>query len=139
MKIITISGKFPENSSRDITGHQQESLTPRSYEILFILFLSYKIQGLLSTGDWGVDLARPADQDQYLTQLPSYEYRDLVTISWLIRLRTTLVAFFALAFVDSTDLKYAFCSAFALLSLNSIPIAHPRTQFRAQRDSAVCV
>lgn len=26
----------------------------------------------------GVDLARPADQDLYLTQLPSYEYRDLV-------------------------------------------------------------
>lgn len=31
----------------------------------------------------GVDLARPADQDLYLTQLPSYEYRDLVDNSRL--------------------------------------------------------
>jgi len=34
---------------------------------------------VIKYGGLGVDLARPADQDLYLTQLPSYEYRDLVT------------------------------------------------------------
>lgn len=28
-----------------------------------------------------MDLARPAGQDLYLTQLPSYEYRDLVAVT----------------------------------------------------------
>lgn len=38
---------------------------------------------VIKYGDWGVDLARPAGQDLYLTQLPSYEYRDLV---WFIEI-----------------------------------------------------
>lgn len=35
-------------------------------------------QRVFKYGDWGVDFARPAGQDLYLTQLPSYEYRGLV-------------------------------------------------------------
>lgn len=38
-----------------------------------------------------MDLARPADQDLYLTQLPSYEYRDLVAMT-----NSIVTIFFAL-------------------------------------------
>lgn len=40
-----------------------------------------------------MDLARPADQDLYLTQLPSYEYRDLVAM-----INSIVTIFFALRF-----------------------------------------
>lgn len=36
-----------------------------------------------------MDLTRPAGQDLYLTQLPSYEYRDLVFLVMIVRSRTT--------------------------------------------------
>ena len=46
-------------------------------------FKGYQVRGL------GVDLTRPAGQDLYLTQLPSYEYRDLVFLVMIVRSRTT--------------------------------------------------
>lgn len=67
-----------------MVGHQQKNSTFHSRDVryhfvLFFVFL-FLIQDtrVVKYGGLGVDLARPADQDLYLTQLPSYEYRDLV-------------------------------------------------------------
>lgn len=48
--------------------------------IYLACFVTRRYTRVIKYGGLGVDLARPADQDLYLTQLPSYEYRDLVAI-----------------------------------------------------------
>lgn len=69
-----------------MVGHQQKNSTSHSrdpledVDIIYPFFFLFLIQDtrVVKYGGLGVDLARPADQDLYLTQLPSYEYRDLV-------------------------------------------------------------
>jgi len=52
---------------------------PRVVDVVRLACCSSQYTRVIKYGGLGVDLARPADQDLYLTQLPSYEYRDLVT------------------------------------------------------------
>lgn len=47
------------------------------------IYFMKKFKGFVKVRGLGVDLARPADQDMYLTQLPSYEYRYLVGFIYL--------------------------------------------------------
>jgi hypothetical protein len=111
-------------------GHQQKNstlaiLSRMSISFIFLFLFFIQNTRVVKYGGLGVDLARPADQDLYLTQLPSYEYRDLVA-NWLDCARL-LLHLFALGFVifiiDRFQNVYMLVSA--LFSLHSIPIAQP--------------
>lgn len=50
------------------------------YMYVYTFFFTAQCSRVIKVRGLGVDLARPAGQDLYLTQLPSYEYRDLVVL-----------------------------------------------------------
>lgn len=50
------------------------------YVCIYFFFFTAQCSRVIKVRGLGVDLARPAGQDLYLTQLPSYEYRDLVVL-----------------------------------------------------------